>query len=140
MKNRMRLDMNHPEDVEFSFEIGIKPEFQIDAIKNKEQLVRYKIAVTDKMMEDEIERITRRYGKVDPQTEVTGKEDIIYSAYESCNADGTVTDTIAKLEDTKVVDTFPAKLKEQIMGKKPEDTIVFRPADVCSVKKNCRHS
>ncbi len=131
-EKRMRLDMNQPEDVEFAFEIGIKPDFQIDAVKNKAQLVRYKIAVTDKMMEDEMERITRRYGKVDPQIEVTGKEDIIYSAYESCDAEGTVTEGAAKIEDTKVVDTFPAKLKEQIMGKKPEDTIVFRPADVCT--------
>lgn len=131
-ENRTMLDMNNPADIDFSFEIGIKPDFEVDAIKNKAQLVRYKIAVSDKMMEDEIERIKRRFGKVDSQIEVTGKEDIIYAAYEACDEAGNVTAGAEKIEDTKVVDTFPAKLKDMIMGKKPEDTIVFRPADVCT--------
>jgi trigger factor len=131
-ENRTMLDMNNPADIDFSFEIGIKPDFEVDAIKNKAQLVRYKIAVSDKMMEDEIERIKRRFGKVDAQIEVTGKEDIIYAAYEACDEAGNVTAGAEKIEDTKVVDTFPAKLKDMIMSKKPEDTIVFRPADVCT--------
>ncbi len=131
-ENRQRLDMNNPEDIDFTFEIGLKPEFEIEAVKNKAQLVRYKIQVTDKMMEDEIERIKRRYGKVDAQIEVTEKEDIIYGAYEQCDADGNVAEGAEKTEDTKVLDKFPAKLKDMIMGKKPDDTIVFRPADVCT--------
>ena len=131
-ETRQRLDMNNPEDIDFTFEIGLKPEFEIDAVKNKAQLVRYKIKVTDKMMEDEIERIKRRFGKVDAQIEATEKEDIIYGSYEHCDAEGNVADGADKTEDTKVLDKFPAKLKDMIMGKKPDDTIVFRPADVCT--------
>jgi trigger factor len=127
-----QLDMNNPEDIDFSFEVGIKPEFEIDAIRNKTPLVRYKIKVTDKMMDDELERIKRRFGKVDPQTEVTEKEDIIYAAYEPCDATGAVAEGAEKIEDTVVQDKLPAKLKEMVMGKKPDDTIVFRPADVCT--------
>ena len=131
-EKNMHLDMNAPEDIDFSFEIGLKPEFEIDAVKNKAHLTRYKISVTDKMMDDEIDRIKRRYGHVDAQTEVTAKEDIIYAAYQQCDADGNITDGTEKIEDTEVLDKMPAKLKEMVMGKKPGDTIVFRPADVCT--------
>jgi len=127
---RAPLDMNKPEEVDFSFEIGLKPEFEISAVKNKAKLPRYHITVTDKMMEDEISRITRRYGKVESQDVVKDKEDIIYSTYERCDADGNVTGD--KIEDTEVLDKMPAKLRDMIMGKKAEDTFVFRPADVCT--------
>jgi trigger factor len=129
---RTILDINKPEDVDFSFEVGIKPEFEIDAIKTKARLPRYKIVVTDKMMEDELERLKRRYGNVDSQTIVSSKEDLIYAAYEPSDADGNVADGAQKVEDTVVLDKMPSKLKEMVMGKAPEDTIVFRPADVCT--------
>jgi trigger factor len=132
--NRERLDMNKPEEVDFSFEVGLKPEFEITALKNKAKLAKYKINVTDKMMDDEIERIARRYGKVEPQETIGNKEDIIYANYEPCDADGNVTGE-GKIEDTEVLDKMPAKLKEMVMGKKAEDTLVFKPADVCTAEE-----
>jgi len=130
--NRTMLDMNQPSEIDFQFEVGIKPDFDVPAIANKAKLTRYKISVTDKMMDDEIERIKRRYGKVESQEAVTNKEDIIYATYEECDANGNVAEGAGKIEDTEVLDKMPAKLKEMVMGKKTDDTIVFRPADVCT--------
>jgi len=104
------------------FEIGIKPEFEVDAVKNKAHLTRYKISVNDKMMDDEIDRIKRRYGKVESQDSVTNKEDLIYSTYEPCDAEGNVTDADKKIEDTEVLEKMPAKLKDMVMGKKKRET------------------
>jgi len=131
-EKRTQLDMNNPNEVDFAFEIGIKPEFEVDAVKNKAHLTRYKISVNDKMMDDEIDRIKRRYGKVESQDSVTNKEDLIYSTYEPCDADGNVTDADKKIEDTEVLEKMPAKLKELVMGKKAGDSLVIRPADVCT--------
>jgi trigger factor len=133
--NNQRLDMNKPADIDFHFEVGLKPEFEIPAIKEKAHLTRYKIKVSDKMMDDEIERITRRYGKVESQEAVTKNEDLIYSTYEQCDAEGNVTEEEKKIEDTIVLDKMPAKLKEMVMGKKPEDTLVLRPTDVCTAEE-----
>jgi trigger factor len=130
-----RLDMNTPVDVDFSFEIGIKPEFEVTAIKNKAKLTRYKINVTDKMMDDEIDRIKRRYGKVESQDVVKDKEDIIYSTYEQCDAEGNVIDADKKIEDTEMLEKMPVKLREMVMGKKAEDTLVFRPMDVSTAEE-----
>jgi len=126
------LNMNTPSDVDFSFEVGLKPEFDIASVISNAHLTRYKIPVTDKLMDDEMDRIRRRSGNVDSQNEVTDKENIIYSTYEVCDAAGNVAADAQKIEDTEVLDKMPAKLKEMVMGKKPEDTIVFRPADICT--------
>src|SRR5882724_9720109 len=48
--DRALLDINSPADIDFSFEVGLKPEFEITPVKNKAHLTRYKITVTDKMM------------------------------------------------------------------------------------------
>ncbi|HYD21075.1 MAG TPA: trigger factor, partial [Flavipsychrobacter sp.] len=124
------LDMNNPADVDFAFEVGLKPDFQIPALDGKTKLSRYKISVSDKMLEDEIERIRRRYGKVEDMEKVTGKDDIIYSTYEVCDAAGNVPDGAAKLEDTALMEKIPSKLQTMLMGKGTNDAVVFRPTDI----------
>lgn len=128
----LRLDMNEPSDVDFSFEIGLKPDFEITPLKSKTKLTRYKVSVADKMVEDEIERIKRRYGKAEDQESVTNKDNIIYCKYEACDAEGNVLEEPNMVEDTALLEKYPAKLQEMLMGKKAEDTLVFRPADVCT--------
>lgn len=130
--NSEKLDMNAPTDVTFSFEVGLKPEFDVNSVIKASPLNRYKITVTEKMMEDELARMTRRYGKVDEQTEVTAKENIIYSTYEACDADGNVAADAKKIEDTEELGKMPAKLQDMLMGKKPGDSMVITPASVCT--------
>ena len=124
------LDMNNPADVDFAFEVGLKPDFQIPSLNGKTKLSRYKISVSDKMLDDEIERIRRRYGKVEDMETVTGKDDIIYCTYEACDAAGNVAEGAAKLEETALMEKIPAKLQAMLMGKGANDSIVFRPADI----------
>ncbi len=128
----VRLDINNPTDVNFSFEIGIKPDFEITALKNQTKLNAYKINITDKLIEDEMERIQRRFGKVESQDSVTNKEDIIYCTFQQCDADGNVAKDAKSLEETVVLDKMPAKLQEMLMGKIPASVAVFRPSDVCT--------
>lgn len=126
------LDMNNPAELDFSFEIGLKPEFEIAATNGKKELTRYKVQVSDKLLDDEIVRLQRRFGKAEPQDTVTSKEDIIYSTFEQCDANGTVVEGAATIEDTELMDKLPVKIQEQIMGKKAEDTIVIQPKAVCT--------
>ncbi len=131
----LSLDMNAPIDVDFAFEVGVKPEFEISAIKNKAALTKYKVAIADKMVDDETERITKRYGNAETQPEVTSKDDIIYSKYELCDADGNVAAESKMVEDTVLLEKLPAKLQEMLMGKKNEESFVIRPSDVCTAEE-----
>ena len=125
-------DLANPAEIDFAFEVGIKPDFEIAPLKNKAKLTRYKINVSDKMMDDEIDRIRRRFGKVESQEVLNNKEDILYATYEACDANGNVAADANKVEDTEVLDKMPAKLKDMLMGKKADESFVFRPADVCT--------
>ncbi len=61
------LDVNTPTNYDFAFEVGLKPAFSLNVkgIKVK----RYKVKVTDEMIQNEVERIQTRNGKMtDPET------------------------------------------------------------------------
>lgn len=56
------LDVNNPAEYSFGFEVGLKPDFSI-ADLSKENVKYFKIAVTDEMVNDHIERLRKGYGK-----------------------------------------------------------------------------
>ena len=124
------LDMNNPGEVDLSFEVGVKPEFEVPAIKNKTSLTRYKVSVSDKMLEDEVERISRRYGKVEDRETASGEDDIIYATYEASDAEGNITEDAQKIEDTVLLSKLPAKLQDAVKGKKAGDSLVIRPSQI----------
>lgn len=121
------MDMNAPTDVDFAFEIGIKPEFSIPAIDNKTALTKYKIEVSDTMVNDEVERIARRYGKPEDKDVVESKDDIVYVTFQIAE-----NDTAEKVEDTAILERYPAQLQSLLQGKKAEDTLVIRPSEICT--------
>ncbi|MDI9319999.1 MAG: trigger factor [Phycisphaerales bacterium] len=124
---RQVMDMNAPTDVDFAFEIGIKPEFSIPAIDNKTALTKYKIEVSDTMVNDEVERIARRYGKPEDKDVVDSKEDIVYVTFQIAD-----NDAAEKVEDTAILERYPDQLQSLLQGKKADDTLVIRPSEICT--------
>jgi len=51
------------EDYKFEFELGLAPEFTVD-LAAKNSLVQYKIVADDKMLNDQVARIQKQYGKL----------------------------------------------------------------------------
>ena len=51
------------EDYKFEFELGLAPEFSVD-LAAKNDLVHYKIIADDKMLNDQVARIQKQYGKL----------------------------------------------------------------------------
>ncbi len=56
------LDVNNPQEYTFGFEVGLKPEFTVAEI-SQETLPLYKVEVTDEMIDKQVERIRKGYGK-----------------------------------------------------------------------------
>lgn len=126
------FDMNNPKEVDFSFEIGLKPEFEITTLGGKQELTRYRVVISDKLLDDEVTRLQRRFGNPEPQEKVSDKENIIYSTFQECDADGNIAEGAAVIEDTELMDKLPVKIQEKIMGIKPEDTVVIQPKADCT--------
>ncbi len=130
-----RLNMDEAADVDFDFEIGLKPDFEITPLKEKQKLTKYSIAISDTMMDDELKRIAQRFGKTEDLEVIGGKEDLISAAYEASYAGGNALADAQKTEDVMPLEKFPAKLQELLMGKHVNDTVVFVPAEVCTAEE-----
>lgn len=63
------------EDYKFEFELGLAPEFTVD-FESKNDLVKYKIVADDKMLNDQIARIQKQYGKLIAKDTVAEGDDV----------------------------------------------------------------
>lgn len=63
------------DDFTFEFELGLAPTFEVnlDAAKN---VVNYKIVADDQLLEDQVTRIRKQYGKMSPAEEVGKDSDV----------------------------------------------------------------
>ncbi len=118
-----KMDFNNPVDYEFGFEIGLKPTFDIAPL-NKANVTFNKVAVTDAMVQEEVERMQEKGSKL-TEIETVGNEEnrltiLFTEADESGNAvaGGIAKDSIVTLKD------FSAALQAQLTGKKKDDTVV----------------
>lgn len=117
-----RIDMNAPADMDFHFEIGLKPDFEIPALQNGAALTKYTVRVSDTMLDDELQRLTRRYGKVENPESVTAADDIIYASYQ--------TDGGEAIDDTEMMDRLPQSLQDKLQGAKAGDVVTFRTGEL----------
>jgi FKBP-type peptidyl-prolyl cis-trans isomerase (trigger factor) len=56
------LDVNNPADYTFGFEVGLKPDFKVPDL-SKEKIELYKVEVTDEMINQQLEKLQKGYGK-----------------------------------------------------------------------------
>ncbi len=57
------------EELAFEFELGLAPDFEVN-LKTKKAITQYKIIADKKMVAEQVERITKQYGKIVSKTEV----------------------------------------------------------------------
>jgi trigger factor len=59
------LTIDNIKDFEFEYEIGLAPEFELTYFKNKPTLEKEVIDISKKMVDEEVDRVRKRYGKVE---------------------------------------------------------------------------
>ncbi len=102
----------------FEFELGLAPEFEVK-LKGKKAITHYHIVADDKMIDEQIERIQKQYGKLVSQEDVE-KDSEITGAFknEEREIDNTVSLTL---------DKFKGKATEKkFIGAKPGDVIALK--------------
>ena len=102
------VDFENDKEFEFKFDIAIAPEFEI-TLNKKDNLKCYDIAVTDKMIDDQVKNYAGRFGSYKQTEEVTEK-DVIKGSMLELNADGSVNEEGIKVEDAMV---SPAYIKDE---------------------------
>ncbi len=118
------LDMNNPADVSFAFEIGLKPNFEIDTKKIK--VTRYVIDVTDEMINQEVERLQIRNGKMTEPEAVAGDENVLNVKFIECDENGNEIEGGISKDNSLLVKYFEASFRKNFIGKKNNDTVVLQ--------------
>ena len=128
-----KLDMNSPVDYTFSFEIGLKPAFEIDP-KNI-HVTRYKIEVTDSMVQEEVERLQIRNGKMTEPETVTGDDNVLNVKFIESDAEGNEVEGGISKDNSLLVKYFEENFRKNLLGKKNDDTVVIQLSKVFEDKE-----
>jgi trigger factor len=118
------LDMNQPADYHFSFEIGLKPD--VDIHTNHINVTRYQVQVTDDMVQEEVERLQTRNGKMTEPESVTGDENVLNVKFIETDADGNEIENGISKDNSLLVKYFAPDFRSSLTGKKNEDTVTLQ--------------
>ncbi len=119
-----KLNMNKPEDYAFAFEIGLKPEINIDL--NNLSGTFYKIQVTDEMIDDEFNRLQSRYGKMAEPETVSNEDDVLNVKFTEADANGNAIEGGIEKDNSLLLKYFSAETQQQLKGKKKDDSILIQ--------------
>lgn len=123
--NLRQLDVNSPTDYHFSFEIGLKPDFKLAEL-DKAKTTRYKVQVTDEMINKEISRLQTRYGNMKDEEVVTSEENVLNVVFKEVDENGNeLPDGITK-DNSLIVKYFAEPIRRDLMGKSKNDFIITR--------------
>ena len=123
--NLKQIDMNSPADYSFNFEIGLKPEFSLTSLSTG-KFIRYKVEITEEMIESEVARLQNRYGNMKDCEMVTEDENVLNVNFAECDADGNETEGGTKKDNSLLLKYFTEEVRKNLMGKKAEDTLVIQ--------------
>lgn len=118
------LDMNNPKDYAFAFEIGLKPEFDIDLKKFKG--VRYKVTVTDEMVNDELARLQTRYGKMTEPEIADNEENVLNVKFVESDKEGNEVEGGITKDNSLLIKYFDEKFRKNLLGKKKDDVVILQ--------------
>ncbi|MEM8847187.1 MAG: trigger factor [Bacteroidota bacterium] len=63
------------EVLDFEFELGLAPDFDVQ-LKTKKAITQYRIVADKKMIDEQVERIQKQYGKLVSKTEIGAKDEV----------------------------------------------------------------
>ncbi len=118
------LDMNNPADYHFAFEIGLKPAFEIDPKKIK--VTRYNVMVTDSMVQEEVDRLLVRNGKMTEPEAVTGDDNMLNVKFIESDASGNDVEGGITKDNSLLVKYFAESFRPNLVGAKSNDVVVLQ--------------
>ncbi len=114
-------DFEHKKDFEFSYELGLSPQFTI-GISDKHKFTHYTIKIDDALIEKNIKDLRRRYGMVKPSEVVSEQDMLVVNITEKNKENGIQKKTTIYMEFIE-----DNKEKSKLLGLKAGDKVVVNP-------------
>ena len=120
-----KMDFNNPADYEFAFEIGLKPDYEIAEL-GKAKLASHKVKVTEEMVDEEINRMQIKAGKMTEPETVNNEENVLNVLFTEADESGIATEGGIEKENSVLLKYFIPDMQKQLMGKKAGDSFIFQ--------------
>ena len=127
--NLQQLDMARPDNYNFTFEVGMKPAFQIADLASA-NITRYKIDVTDAMVDEEAERLLNRYGNVTEPEAVNSDENVLNVTFIETDAEGAEVEGGVTKDNSLLVKYFIEPKRSELFGKTKGDEVQLQLSDI----------
>jgi trigger factor len=129
-----KLDMNQPDEYAFAFEVGLKPEFAIADLASA-PLTRYKIEVTDHIINEEVSKLQIRHGKMSEPETITSEDNVLNLKFVEADSEGSKIEGGIEKENSLLVKYFTEPFRAQLMGKKKGETLLVQLSQAFDVKE-----
>ena len=122
-------DWDNPGEFEFAYEIGMSPEFKL-TLSAKSKYNYYKVKVDKKLVDQQIDDIRKRYGKLIPEEKV-GDKDMILGQFVELDDSGVIKEGGVMNSSTISMEFVEdKKVQKELIGKKTGEVIVLDPSTV----------
>jgi trigger factor len=124
-----KIDWHNPNEMEFSFEIGLAPQFELQ-LNGKTKFIFNKIKVDDELVNKQINDFAKRYGKLAPvdKSEAT---DMIWATFSELDANDQKVEGGFTHSSTVSVEYIDNKdIQKKLIGLKVDDTLIIDPKSI----------
>jgi len=126
--NLGQLDVNNPNNYTFTFEVGMKPDFNLPDFA-KEKVKRYQVQITEEMLNEEVQRLRTRYGNMTEPETVLNEENVLNLTFVETNAEGNEVEGGVRKDNSLLVKYFKENFRPNLIGKKKDDAIQLKLDD-----------
>jgi trigger factor len=119
-----QIDMGKPDDYSFAFEVGLKPAFSLADLEQA-KLTRYKVDVNDAMVDEEVERLRIRNGKMTEPETVASDEHVLNVHFTETDANGNPVEGGIQKDNSLLVKYFNEATRPKWIGLKKDDSLVL---------------
>lgn len=122
-------DWDNPEQFTFTYEMGLAPE--LDPMKAvKKTPLRYRIKVDEKLLNEHVEDMTRRFGEVS-EAEVVEEDGLIEATFIELDKEGNIKEGGFMTSRSLLLSSIDdAKSQKKLVGKKVGDEVDFKPKEL----------
>jgi trigger factor len=125
-KEEVKGDFNNPSEFEFTFDIGLAPKFEVP-LSAKSKFDYLKIKVDSKLVDQQIDDLRRRYGKMTSEEKIEDR-DLVLCQFVELNEDESIKEAGILHSSTISMEFIEDKAtKQQLMGASKGDRFIVDP-------------
>ncbi len=120
-----KINFVQPDDYSFSFEVGLKPAFNLPELSSLTP-TRYQIIVTDEMLNEEIERLRQKNGTMTEPDSVGGDENVLNVTFQESDSSGVLVEGSSPKDNSLLVKYFAPGFRTGLLNKKAGDEFIIQ--------------